>query len=62
MSVEMPSQSVAQCAHHWMIERPSAEISRGTCKLCGESRDFQNEPTRALYLSQKRRAALAAGE
>lgn len=45
-----------------MIERPSAEISRGTCKICGETRDFQNEPTRALYLSQKRRAALAAGE
>nr|ART36884.1 D195 [uncultured bacterium] len=45
-----------------MIERPSAEVSRGTCKICGEIRDFQNEPTRALYLSQKRRAALAAGE
>ena len=45
-----------------MIDRPSAEVSKGVCKICGESRDFQNEPTRALYLSQKRRAALASGE
>jgi hypothetical protein len=45
-----------------MIERPTAELSRGVCKYCGATRDFQNEPTRTLYLSQKRRAALAGGD
>jgi len=30
------------CSHHWLIERPAGETSRGTCQLCGASRDFLN--------------------
>jgi len=30
------------CPHHWLIDRPQGGISRGTCKLCGLSRDFKD--------------------
>ena len=30
------------CAHHWRIERPAGETSKGVCQLCGASRDFLN--------------------
>ena len=30
------------CAHHWLIESPDGETSRGTCRLCGASREFFN--------------------
>lgn len=30
------------CVHHWQIERPAGETSRGVCKLCGAIRLFTN--------------------
>jgi len=30
------------CAHHWVIETPSGPVSQGTCKVCGEEREFEN--------------------
>jgi hypothetical protein len=30
------------CAHHWLIESPNGPTSRGTCKVCGELREFKN--------------------
>lgn len=30
------------CAHHWLIESPNGPTSRGTCKACGELREFKN--------------------
>lgn len=45
------------CIHHWRIERPDGETSRGRCKLCGASRDFRNY---SYYPATSRtRAALA---
>lgn len=32
----------ADCSHHWRIERPSGETSKGVCQICGASRDFLN--------------------
>ena len=29
-------------AHHWMIARQNGPASEGTCKDCGETRDFVN--------------------
>lgn len=29
-------------AHHWMILNQDGPTSGGTCKVCGESRDFNN--------------------
>ena len=31
-----------QCVHHWAIENASGPVSRGTCKMCGEVREFLN--------------------
>ncbi len=30
------------CTHHWIIEMPDGPVSAGTCKLCGETREFRN--------------------
>jgi hypothetical protein len=35
--VEAPS-----CQHHWRIESPRGALSKGTCKRCGEEREFRN--------------------
>lgn len=30
------------CRHHWLIDRPSGPVSKGTCRVCGEIREFRN--------------------
>ncbi|MBI4305503.1 MAG: hypothetical protein HY678_04210 [Chloroflexi bacterium] len=30
------------CQHHWQIASPNGPTSIGTCKLCGEQREFRN--------------------
>jgi len=38
-----------QCRHHWLIESPHGATSWGTCKHCGERREFSNSATDALW-------------
>ncbi|MFH1650805.1 MAG: hypothetical protein ABID87_01695 [Chloroflexota bacterium] len=33
---------VETCAHFWVIESPNGPTSVGTCKRCGERREFMN--------------------
>ncbi len=33
---------VVDCMHHWVIERANGPISKGTCRVCGEEREFNN--------------------
>jgi len=35
-------QPQSQCTHHWVIDPPSGPISYGTCKKCGETKEFVN--------------------
>jgi hypothetical protein len=28
--------------HHWVIDPPNGPVSTGTCKKCGEQKDFKN--------------------
>ncbi len=35
-------QSQSQCTHHWVIDPPNGPISYGTCKKCGETKEFVN--------------------
>ncbi|MGE5596796.1 MAG: hypothetical protein ACM3S1_12285 [Hyphomicrobiales bacterium] len=28
--------------HRWRIEEPSGPVSKGTCKVCGATREFKN--------------------
>ncbi|MBI2965522.1 MAG: hypothetical protein HYY34_04880 [Chloroflexi bacterium] len=32
----------AACPHHWQIPSPNGPTSLGTCKTCGETREFRN--------------------
>lgn len=33
---------ISGCCHHWLIEDPNGPISVGTCRSCGERREFKN--------------------
>jgi hypothetical protein len=39
----------SDCGHHWLIETPQGATSWGMCKLCGESREFANSASDALW-------------
>lgn len=32
----------ARCRHHWIIETPDGPRSRGVCKYCGATKEFDN--------------------
>ena len=34
--------TTTHCPHHWIIESAAGPISKGKCKLCGETREFGN--------------------
>jgi hypothetical protein len=33
----------AKCPHHWLIDPPQGPTSMGVCKLCGATREFDNQ-------------------
>ncbi|UCC60349.1 MAG: hypothetical protein JSW38_07470 [Dehalococcoidia bacterium] len=33
----------AKCPHHWLIDPPQGPTSMGICKLCGATREFDNQ-------------------
>ena len=39
---EVAAAPQAGCCHHWMIESPNGPTSFGTCRSCGEVREFKN--------------------
>ena len=49
------------CAHHWLIESPDGETSRGTCRLCGASREFLNYNQRPTLRAAARPLGDASG-
>jgi len=49
------------CAHHWQIETPAGETSKGICKRCGASRAFANySPGRTTTRTMKPPAKAAS--
>jgi hypothetical protein len=32
----------SDCNHHWVIDSPNGPTSVGTCRTCGELREFKN--------------------
>ena len=42
MTIESTQTAAAECMHHWVIDTPSGPVSHGTCKRCGEAREFRN--------------------
>jgi hypothetical protein len=51
----MLEQATSTCAHHWILGAPRKETTQGSCKLCGETRDF----TDALKAPAARRTTAA---
>lgn len=40
---EPPAKAGEQgCRHYWVIESPNGPTSLGTCKWCGQLREFRN--------------------
>ena len=41
----VPDSSIpeAKCPHYWLIEPPQGPTSMGVCKLCGATREFDNQ-------------------
>ena len=38
-----PAEAVeSDCAHHWAISSPNGPTSLGSCKRCGETKEFKN--------------------
>lgn len=46
-AAEVPA--VPECRHHWLIETPHGPTSWGTCKHCGERREFSNASPDAFW-------------
>lgn len=46
--------------HHWLIESPNGETSRGVCKICGATREFRNWLPDADFLTYEERRQSAA--
>jgi len=45
-----PTPDVEVCVHRWVLESPVGEVTHGTCKLCGEIRDFtERRPGVSFY-------------
>lgn len=38
-----------ECRHKWVLEIPNGPTSRGTCRLCGEVREFRNYLTSSYW-------------
>ncbi len=42
------------CTHHWIIETPDGETSKGRCRRCNTVRDFPNAAEDALLERDQR--------
>lgn len=40
------------CAHHWIIESPRGQSSKGMCRLCGKIKDFDNRGGEFFYYNE----------
>ena len=39
---DIPVVDDLACQHHWIIEAPAGPVSMGSCRICGEDREFRN--------------------
>ena len=40
--VEMETPIELLCRHYWIIEHANGPVSKGECRYCRETREFQN--------------------
>ncbi len=41
-TIEIAEIVESDCNHHWVIDSPNGPTSVGTCRVCGELREFKN--------------------
>ena len=41
-AVETVTEGSLVCRHHWLIQPADGPVSRGVCRICGETREFKN--------------------
>ena len=58
----MTRSADSDCVHHWLIAEPSGATSPGTCRKCGERREFYNSVERTAWsaLGQSARGTAAS--
>ena len=39
---ERKAEGTTSCVHYWLIETPNGPVSNGTCRNCGDQRQFEN--------------------
>lgn len=44
---EIETQIELLCRHHWIIEPANGPVSKGECRYCRETREFQNSVVEA---------------
>ncbi len=49
------TQEGSGCQHHWVIDPPDGPVSKGTCRSCGEERDFPNY-IEGRWINQRRKS------
>ncbi|MGI8550186.1 MAG: hypothetical protein ACR2PL_05195 [Dehalococcoidia bacterium] len=49
------------CRHHWKIAPPNGATSLGTCKVCGEEREFRNSSTDSIWENESGESAFNRG-
>ena len=40
----MPTMETKPCPHHWIVEPGGQRYSKARCRLCKETKDFDNAP------------------
>tara|TARA_B100000029_G_scaffold326813_1_gene319247 strand:+ start:1213 stop:1455 length:243 start_codon:yes stop_codon:yes gene_type:complete len=50
------------CAHHWIIEPPNGAVSQGSCKICGEQKEFRNSFEYSSWYGNKSPVAKGKGK
>ena len=49
------SQDPSACQHHWVLDSPTGLVSKGTCRSCGEEREFPNY-IEGHWINQRRKS------
>ena len=50
------TQERSVCLHHWVIDPPAGPVSTGTCRSCGEERDFPTDPPSGPWGTKRTKA------
>ena len=53
-------ESPKQCVHHWIIAPAYGPVSKGTCKICGQEKEFLNSISESLWKKMGKKDGLTS--